>query len=368
MKFTLEKNLLKAIIKQLGVAISANSVIPVLDYLLVDAAQDAITLTATNLELTISYALQIPTQGPAVKFCLHFRKLKEIAALIEDDLTISYETGKMIGLSTSNRSWQLATGCEASDFPKIPVVAGDTAISLDERFHQHLQNAAMHVSTDELRPAVAGICLEMQFTDLHLIATDAHTLFVSHLAIESAGATKQQLILPLKTAKALALYAESKLKYDKNNAHFNLGHVQVICRLIDAPYPLWQSVVPAFNTTIMLALGAFQHAIDSCMVTADPTTYAIDIFPMQTEGILLKSTDKENDTEAAITTAVSSSTVNQVRFNAKMLHRALDSLKSVNTDEGLEMSLEGALKPLLIRSSAKGDEATVLVMPMPIQD
>ncbi len=169
--------------------------------------------------------------------------------------TIDEET-YTIEISSANGRYKLS-GENATDFPKVPVVKGGNAIEIPSNaLARAINKTIFAVSTDELRPAMTGIFVQLNEGNITFVATDGHRLLRYRRNDVSTGESAS-IIIPRKAFTLLksTLPAEPtsvRVEFNTSNAFFSFDNIRMICRLIDERYPDYENVIPKLNPNKLL--------------------------------------------------------------------------------------------------------------------
>ena len=152
---------------------------PVLGNILIATDEGRLRLSATNLELGITcwIGAQIEEEGSVT-----------IPARIFGDL-VSTLPGDKVSLALTTRTQTLNIHCgtsnfdikgiEASEFPPMPTPDLSTGVELNvSDFKEMIQQVSFAASTDEARPVLQGVQLEINENQISLAATDGFRISV----------------------------------------------------------------------------------------------------------------------------------------------------------------------------------------------
>ena len=122
--------LLKQLSKISGV-IPSRSVLPIIENFLFDIADGKLTISTTNLEISMQTSLQIESRGGNIKIAVPAKILLDILkALPDQPITFSIDDDTFaIELSSETGKYKLS-GENGLDFPKIPVPEDTQAAAL----------------------------------------------------------------------------------------------------------------------------------------------------------------------------------------------------------------------------------------------
>lgn len=255
MKFTANSVELQRTLSKLGGVIPTKSTMPILENMLFDLAGDVLTVTATDLAISLTVTLRVKggEDGkivvPAKRLVDTIRSLPDTSAAFNIDTT-----SNRILITTDNGEYSL-TGEGAKEFPVVPpfTVTSEIAIGNDV-LKRIIHRTAFAVSTDELRPAMMGVLLQAKGKELHSVSTDGHRLVKLINKMGKAVTLKKDVIVP---AKALNIVGRSldagdcTISVSDTHVKFTFDTSVLISRLIDETYPNYESVIPTDNTKVL---------------------------------------------------------------------------------------------------------------------
>lgn len=259
MKFTVSSTELLARLLSVSRVISSRNTLPILDNILFVLKDGTLTLTATDLETTLSASMQIDKiteEGEiTVPAKLLVDSLKEFS-----DIPLQFSTVE--SSSTLEITWQNGDSqlpyTSSDDYPVSPKLSEDITdlVIPSEELLEGVNRTLYATAEEELRPVMNGIFFDIETDSLTLVASDAHKL-VCFTRNDIKSAKKSSFILPKKPSSILKnLLTKSKesvtIKFDNKNAHFEFDTFVLICRLVDGNYPAYKSVIPKNNSNKML--------------------------------------------------------------------------------------------------------------------
>jgi len=255
MKFTTNTTELQRGFSKISGVIPSKSTTPILECILFDLVNDTLTITTTDLEISITISLQVSGSEdgriaiPAKRLIDTIRALPDSSPTFVADIT----TNK-IKITTENGEFTLI-GENAKEFPSLPQFKGSDQVTLDNSsLKRIIQRTVFAVSTDELRPAMMGVLLEQRGTELRAVSTDGHRLVRFAQNLESTTPHDRSIIVP---AKALSILGksldggESSISLSETHIRFAFDKTILLSRLIDESYPNYESVIPSDNEKIM---------------------------------------------------------------------------------------------------------------------
>ncbi|HPH88082.1 MAG TPA: DNA polymerase III subunit beta, partial [Chitinophagales bacterium] len=235
--------------------ISTNTVLPILEDFLFDIEKNKLTITATDLDTTMSVGMEVESKEN-FKVAIPARILLDsLKALPEQPITIAVdETTNGIEITTDNGKYKLS-GENSADFPKEPTADGVDEVKLASSIlNKGVSKTLFAVSNDELRPAMTGVFFQLDDNGITFVATDAHKLVKYNRNDVKGG--NASFIVPKKALNLLKAVVpnndtEVSVQFNKSNAFFSFDNIQLICRLIDAKYPDYNAVIPKENPNLL---------------------------------------------------------------------------------------------------------------------
>ena len=179
MKFIVSSSELLSSLSSINKVISSKNTLPILDNILFNLENNILTLTASDMETTLSVTLPINTVeregATAVPAKLLIDTLKEFP---DQPLTIVIDTETLMAEIT----W--ATGifripCSAADeYPQMQSLK-ETRNELNvgsDQLMEGISKTIFATADDELRPTMNGIFFDIKTDGLTFVASDAHKL------------------------------------------------------------------------------------------------------------------------------------------------------------------------------------------------
>lgn len=281
MKFSASAVDLQRTLNKLGGVVPPKSTLPILENILFDLVNDSLTLTATDMDISLTITMNVKGEEDGKIAIPAKRLLETIRALDEKSSPIfsADVTSNKITINTVNGHYGL-TGESAKEFPTVPQFKDSEEISIGvSTIKKIIHRTAFAVSTDELRPAMMGVFIQSKGTDLRAVATDGHRLVkVLHKLPKSAG-LKKDIIIPAKALHVVSKVAETgNVTIAMNDRHimFGFDNTTLVSRLIDETYPNYESVIPTDNDkTLSISRDALVSSIRRVSLYANATTHQV---------------------------------------------------------------------------------------------
>ncbi len=175
MEFTVSKSdLVRELSLSQGV-VEKKTTIPILSNVLLEAADDRLTLTATDLELGIrcSCPARVKKEGSGT---VPARKLLDYMRLLpEGDVNMKFLENHWASI-TSGRSRTRIAGMSRESFPELPQMPEPIAEVPVKTLASMIARTTFAISMEESRFTLNGALLLMRPEGLTMVATDGHRL------------------------------------------------------------------------------------------------------------------------------------------------------------------------------------------------
>ncbi len=368
MKFTVnKKDFYQAIQNIIGV-VPTKTTIPILTNLLLELQGDQLSLTGTDLEVSIS--TRIPVQGQedgaiAIPAKILFEIVRELP---EIPLEFASDAEHRAVLSTEKGFYRIS-GEAKEDFPKITVEDSACSFSIPaDRFTAMIDKTLFAVSTDELRTTLMGVYLQVFENELRMVSTDGHRLAKLVYKGFRAPGVEGSSIIP---TKALNLVLKNAPGHDavdvtltENHIIFRLADTVVNSRCIEGQFPNYERVIPTDNDKrLIVNRELLMSSVRRVSIFSNSITNQIRL-SLQGRELHIQSEDIEFGGEARETMESEyDGAPLEIGYNA---HYLLDILRHLDTEE-VVFELKDAISAGLIHPGKQQEDEELLMLLMPIR-
>ena len=360
MKFRCERDVLAEALGAAGRAATGRTgALPVLSGVHVVLTGDRLTVTGTDLELTIQTTLDVAGEadGTAV-----------LPARLTADIVRSLEGGAVEVAATGPDEVRIVAGrtafsvrpLGADDYPKLPPPAPNGVTLPAAGFAEALKQVVRAASSDESRPILTGVLLAAEPEGLRLVATDSYRLAVRDLIGVSALASEQKVLVPSRAlnelARMLPATGEITLRLGERDATFETGTARLTTRLIEGEFPNYRQLIPASHPNrLVVGREPLLNAIRRVKLLArDATPIRLR---MSAEGLSLSAVTQDIGQASETLDAAYTGTDMTVAFNPDYLAQGVEA---VSGDE-IAIDTLDALKPAVVRPSEATDYLYLLM-------
>ncbi|WP_452228256.1 MULTISPECIES: DNA polymerase III subunit beta [unclassified Lacinutrix] len=368
MKFIVSSTYLLKQLQVLGGVINSSNTLPILDNFLFELNHNELTVSASDLETTMSSKLDVESDNEGSVAVPARLLLDTLKTFPEQPLTFVVEENNTIEISSNHGKYALAYA-DGAEFPKAVALENPSSTTISgDILATAISKTIFAAGNDDLRPVMSGVFFQFSTEGLTFVATDAHKL-VKYTRSDVQASQVAEFIMPKKPLNLLkGILAASDdavtIEYNDSNAKFTFENTELVCRLIDGKYPNYEAVIPKENPNkLSIDRTQFLNSVRRVSIFSNKTTHQIRLKIAGAElNISAEDIDYSNKAEERLTCDYQGDDM-QIGFNSRFLTEMLNNLTSGEVQ--LEMSLPnraGILTP--VDGLDEGEQVTMLVMPV----
>lgn len=390
MKFTVKTYDLLKQLQNLSGVLGSNNSLPILECILFEINGNKLKLSASDLETTMTASMVIHSKDEG-NVAIPAKILIETLKTFPDQLlSFTIDKDKFSILISSDSGEYKFTGHNGDDFPKPTGVESPSSFEVEASSLSSLISKTLFaVGTDELRPAMTGVNVQMGKNGIIFAATDAHKL-VRYTKSDITSSTEASYILPKKPLTLLKntlsigekeenddeekedkkAKKDKKAKsintvivdYNKTNVAFTYNNIYLVSLLIDAKYPDYDKVIPKDSPNKLLVdRAALLNSIKRVSVFSNKTTHQIRLALKEGKEVSILAEDLDFSNEANETLDCDyKGTDLEIGFNAKFL---ADILSGLDCDE-ITIDLNKPNNAGIIKPYKSNEDILMLIMPV----
>ena len=372
MKFSCNQDTFSKYLNILSRVVSSKPGLPILNNIFLETQKGKLIMKSTDLELSITTWIGADVKDDG-KITLPAKQLSEFVNSIPEEV-VNVEVEKQnFNISTSNNSASFNT-MPSDDFPSIPDVEkkAEPFIQINSAdLVMAINRVAFAAATDDIKPVLTGVKVEIGEEEVSFIATDG--LRLSKQVIKtSKGGKKKEFLVPVRAFMELSHVINEMegdedlisiyLIEDKNQVLFRVGDIDLISRLIDGEFPEYQQIIPTgYKTNCEIQREEFLNSLKVVNIIARSVLgnkMILDISPKENK-IALSATQADlGKNESNFECKVEGDEL-KIAFSSKLL---TDILNHVDSGDVIFECSE-AVRPGVFK--IKGDDNFIhLVMPM----
>ena len=370
MEITVSKfELLRELTATQGV-VERKTTISILSNYLFEAAGDKLSLTATDLDLSLrtSCVAKVKKEGACT---IPARKLYDYVKLLPDaEITIRLLENHWVSIRCGRSNTKMV-GMARSNFPGLPVFPSAGAIKIPAAvLRSMISKTGFAIANEESRYTLNGALMVLKPESITMVATDGHRL--AH--IERTGekfdgvSGEMKTLIPKKAMDELRTLLDSDVETidfakDESTLFFRVGPRLLTSRQLTGQFPNYEAVLPKdVSKSIVIHGEELGAAISRVAQFADERSRAVRLRLEKGELKLSASSTETGESEDSLEVAYNGDPM-AIGFNAQYL---LDFIKAVGSGE-VKLELKDAQSAGQLRPAEGEDyKYRFIVMPMRI--
>jgi DNA polymerase-3 subunit beta len=301
MEFSVTKSALLNELSTTQGVVERKTTIPILSNLLVEAKGSQLTITATDLELSIrtSCEAKIKKEGAGT---IPAKKLLELVRLLpEGEIKVKLLENHWVEIVSDRKKYKLV-GMAKENFPALPVMP-HTLVKIPAAIIENLiKKTKFAISMEESRYTLNGGLLILKPDTLAMVATDGHRLALAETDHKLTGLNGEVKVLIPKKAmdeveklSSAAGSDDAHVEFAKDESHlfFQVGHRLLISRILTGQFPNYEAVLPRDNNkTVVIERAELSDAVRRVSQLADQRSHAVKL-AVSKEGIEISASSPE---------------------------------------------------------------------------
>ena len=238
-------------LQNVGNAVRDNKTIPAISGIYLDVKEDSFEIRGTDLELSISARVDAEIASPGIAV-IKSSTLQDYLREINDDIIRIQQINNEINITTANSSSSYSI-IDHNEYPETFTFEPASFCSVGASdFTEAVEKTIVGAATTPDNLAVHSVRLDITGNKMRVITSDTYRLFFFEKEISSESDIRASI--PLKTANAILKIIRNvgsegiEISYSKNLIHFKIGNVEILSKLIDLPYPDYESIINNFNS------------------------------------------------------------------------------------------------------------------------
>ena len=371
MKFKINRDHFSSGLQQVLNVVSPRATMPILGNVLIEAENDRISLTTTNLDLGIRCTIQAQvSESGAVT--LPVRRLATIVKELPNlDVSVETEENYQTKVTSGGSNFKIM-GIGKEEFPALPTFSRDRTFVIGQsQLSGMLRSVAYAQSSDEARYILNGVYFNFDEGKLSLVATDGRRLALISKELEFPPEQSGHIIIPGKTGsellRLLDVGKDVRISFNDRQVAFDVetgenagglvGSVNLISKIVEGNYPNYQQVIPKeTHQRIKLERELFLQCVHrAALVSSDKSnTVRLKVSPNLLE--ITASSPDFGEAHESMAIAYEGPEI-EVAFNPYFL---MDPLKAHTKDE-IFFELKDELSPGVFKSL---DSFVCVIMPL----
>ena len=361
MKFRCEREILADALATAGrAATSRSGTLPVLSGVRLDVSDGDLTVTGTDLELTIRLSVPVHSDqdGSAV-----------VPARLVADIVKALPAGA-VEVSIADEEMSISAGrsqfsvrpLSLSDYPAQVEPDAEPVTLTTDAVGNALRQVVRAASTDDARAVLTGVLITSEEDGLKMVATDSYRLAVRNLPRSTILSPGQKVLVPgralAELQRILSGDDELTVRLGAREAVFEAGGTRLTTRLIEGEYPNYRNLLPSsYPNVLTVGRDALLEALRRVKILAQdstPVRLTLGGDTLQLTAITQDVGNAAEEIDASYDGAEMT-----VAFNPEYLAAGIDA---IDGDE-VTLATMDPMKPAVLRGVGH-DEYLYLLMPV----
>jgi DNA polymerase III subunit beta len=360
-KFRCERDVLAEALGAAGrAATNRTGTLPVLAGVKLHVASDTLTITGTDLELTIRLTIEVGGErdGAAV---VPARLVADIVKALPAGAVEIELRDEELSIS-AGRSQFSVRPLALDDYPTLAEPSGEGVTLPAGVMSESLRQVVRAASTDDARAVLTGVLLAAEDDGLRMVATDSYRLAVRDLPESSVLASGQKVIIPGRAlgelSRVIGDVEDLTVRLGDREVTFESGTTRVSTRLIEGEFPNYRNLLPSsYPNLLTVGKASILEAIRRVKILAQDSTPVRLTLGGPTVQLTAITQDVGNAAEEI--DAVYEGTEMTVAFNPDYLSSGIDAIDS----DDVTLATMDPMKPAVLRGVGH-DEYLYLLMPV----
>ncbi|MBF5050863.1 DNA polymerase III subunit beta [Candidatus Clavichlamydia salmonicola] len=365
MKFVVSRSELSNLIRKIQNVVPPNAPIPILSHVLIEAENDELVFTATDLTVGTKCSAKARTQEKGSLSIPSRRFFQLVRELTDPNIEISSYEGSMVEIVSGSSKFRLHS-LKKEEFPDLPDLREAVKVTLStEQLKETLSRTAFAVSKEDSRYVLTGVLLRIIDGKAIFVGTDGKRLAKTEINITGPSELSGEYVLPIKAVDEISkMFGEdptTTLFLTEDKVAFESGSALLITKLISGEYPDFQPIVTT-NSQISLDLHREELIILLKQVALFTNDSAQSVRFTFLPGELILTANCAQVGEGKVSMPVNyAGDKLEIAFNPFFF---LDILRH-SKDESLKLGLSDSYNPGVITDSTN---ALFIIMPMRLHD
>jgi DNA polymerase III subunit beta len=357
--------------------VERRTTVPILGHVLLEPDGNALTLSATDLEVGIR--TQVACSGKEKSLTLNARKLFEIVRETEgDEVALTTLDNDWVELKCGRAKFKMMS-LDPRSFPAMPSQSTKDAGPSKKALKAELTIPAavlagmidktiFAVSPDEARYNLSGVFVESSAPGaVRMVATDGHRLAmiereVPGFRMETGAIIPRKGLSELRKILDVSGDAEVRLSLEGQLAYLKRGSTEVSMRLVEGEFPDYRGVIPKQSKyKITVKRDLLFAAIKRAAIFSSERYHGVK-FALSAGTLTVSSTSPETGEASESLDIDFRSEEFAIGFNASYVQQALGVIPQ-GPDSTVELGLSDDVSPGVIRTESD-QQYTYVVMPM----
>ena len=365
MNFTCTQTALAKAINTVSRAVSVRTTIPVLKGILLNVKDGRLTLSASDLDLSIETSIDVQSaeQGSTV---VSAKLFGDIVRKLPNTIVSVNVSGGKLNIKCIGSDFSIVT-LPADEFPSIGNVVSKNFIEIKkEDLSDIIKKTVFAASIDEKKGVLTGCLMNFGIGSLEMVALDGFRMAVSKKSIDSS--IEKKMIVPARILSEITKILSddegsdtASIAIEDKKIEILTEETRIVARLLEGDFIKYNEIIPSsYKTRAIAGREEMLSSIERASLLAKEGKNNLVKLTIGKDSIDISSRSEEGNVNEHIGADVEGEDL-VIGFNSKYL---VDVLKAV-TDEEIAFELGTSVSSCLIKP-VDGGSYTYLVLPVRI--
>jgi DNA polymerase-3 subunit beta len=253
----------------------------------------------------------------------------------------------------------------AEEYPEISDVSDSEYFVIERKeLKDMIVKTAFSVSQDDSRPMLKGVFFEISQGNASAVALDGYRLAKCVKSIEKTTALMTATV-PQKCINEIAKLLDdtsdpATVFIHKNYLKVDLGHTEIISRLISEDFINYKQIIPSmFGTIVTLPAAQFESGLERAILLSRIEKNNLVRFDIKNDLLVLSSSSDIGNITEKIPVNLNGNDLS-IAFNARYYTELLKFIGS----ENIVIKFTNAVSPCIVTPSGDSDDLLYLILPV----
>ena len=364
MKIKINQNELYKAINIVQKAVSSRTTLPILSGILIEASNNKLILTATDLDLGIkTYSdCEVIEEGSIV---VHARLLGDFVRKLPSNSNVNIEitNNNSIEIKCLNSEFNIL-GNSSSEYPDNTFDNEGKSFDIkSESLKNLIKYTHFAAAQDNIKPIFTGCLIEIKNNICSFVALDGFRMAIKKEAIDYNG--ELSVVVPSKTLlEILRILEENKgnttITLSDSHISFKIENTTIISNLLEGKFIDYEGILKDnYATVAKVDNFTFKNSIERASLLAREDKNNLIILDINNENMQINSASEYGNAEENIPVEKQGEDI-KIGFNSKYV---LDVLKVID-NQYITMNLIGKNNPCFIKEN---DNENYIYMILPVR-
>lgn len=343
-------------------ACSTRTTNPILESIKLTVANNSITLTATDGELTIQKSINADVLEEG-SICIPGKYFGELVRKLENDDVCLYTEGPKLTIEYQNSECKILT-LPAEDFPKVEETVTEKRFAIECRDLRDLINKTTFCcSQDDSRPILKGCLIEIKDGAVIFTAIDGYRLAVCKKNIQEICG-EISIICPARALNEIGRMITGdketiNVYVQKNYLRVSIDNTVLTTRLYEGDFINASNIIPkVLASEVILDRKELFQSVERAAIMAKTEKTSLITMDITEDGMKISSIATVGSVDETIKILLEGKDVT-ISLNCKYV---MDCIRAID-DEKVKIGLNSPITPCVI-TPVVGEEYLYLILPV----